>query len=259
MVKTLLDNRMCNPISSWIVTPKPNKEARLRLFCFHYAGGSASLYRLWPDSLPPTIEVCAIQLPGRENRLPEPPFTQLAPLLDKLAQAIRPHLTIPFAFFGHSLGAFIAFELTRYLKKQDGLSPVHLMVSGRGAPQIPDPDPPIHQLPEADFLTALRHLGGTPEEVLQNTDIMELMLPTIRADLSISETHTYLASEPLACHISAFGGQDDQTVTYAEVAGWQEQTSKRFQLRFLPGNHFFLHSSRTMLLQAVAQDLGSYI
>jgi medium-chain acyl-[acyl-carrier-protein] hydrolase len=127
---------------AWVLCPKPNPQARLRLFCFPYAGGGASRFRLWPDFLPPEVEVCAIQYPGREARLGESPFTQLSPLVQTLASALRLYLNLPFVFFGHSLGALACFELARQLRRQGQPEPLHLFVSGRRAPQVPNPDPP---------------------------------------------------------------------------------------------------------------------
>ena len=156
----------------WVSCFKPNPQAKLRLFCFHYAGGGASVFRTWSDSLPESVEVCAIELPGRGMRLRESPFTQLEPLVQHLASTLLPYLDKPFAFFGHSMGGLVSFELTRLLRTEYGVSPVHLFVSGHRAPQVPDPDPPIHTLPESEFLQELRRFNGTPEAVLKNAELM---------------------------------------------------------------------------------------
>ncbi len=175
----------------WLRSPKPNPQASLRLFCFPYVGGGALIFRTWPNSLPATAEVCPVELPGRGTRLKETPFTRLLPLVQALAQALLPHLDKPFAFFGHSMGALISFELTRQLRRLYGLVPLHLFVSAHRAPQLPDPDPPIHTLPEAEFMEELRCLNGTPKEVLEQPELMELMLPILRADFALCETYIY--------------------------------------------------------------------
>jgi medium-chain acyl-[acyl-carrier-protein] hydrolase len=241
--------------NDWVTHPRPNPQARLRLFCFPYAGGAASIFYPWPDDLPLDVAICPIQLPGRENRLGEPLFTRLSPLMQVLAQAIRPHLDLPFAFFGHSMGAIISFELARQLRKQGDPGPVQLFVSGNQAPQIACRDSPIHQLPEAEFIEEIRKFSGIPEAVLQNTEFLQLFLPILRADFAIHDTYTYTADETLACPISAFGGLQDKEVSRDDLAAWRDQTRSTFRLRMLPGDHFFLHSARTPLLQAISQDL----
>jgi medium-chain acyl-[acyl-carrier-protein] hydrolase len=233
--------------SSWIDYLKPNPHAHLRLFCFPYAGGSASIFRAWVNDLPPDVEVCPVQLPGRENRLMEPSFTRLSSLVQALAQALFPYLDIPFAFFGHSMGALIGFELARELRRQNRPGPRHLFVSAHRAPQIPPRCPPIHQLAEAAFKVELDGLHGTPQEVLQSAELMQLLLPLLRADFAVSETYTYSPEAPLNCSISAYGGLQDK---------WRDQTDHSFTLRMLPGNHFFVHNTQALLLQAVSQDLA---
>lgn len=241
--------------SSWIARPRPNPRTRLRLLCFPYAGGGASIFRTWSDDLPRDVEVCPVQLPGRESRMRELPFTRLPPLVQALAQALLPYLDIPFAFFGHSMGALISFELARQLRRQYGLSPAHLFVSSHRAPQIPDPHPPIHHLPESMFVEELRRFSGTPELILQNPEIMEVFLPLLRADFSICETYTYSPEDPLECPISAFGGLHDLLASRDDLESWRDQTLGSFTLRMFPGDHFFLHTARAPLLQTVSQGL----
>src|SRR5712691_623251 len=231
--------------NSWVTCPKPNLHARLRLFCFPYAGGTASVFRAWSEHLPPEIEVCPIQLPGRESRLGEVPFSRLPPIVEALAPALRPYLDKPFAFFGHSMGALIGFELARHLRREGQSDPIHLFVSGHRAPQLPDPNPPIHQLPEPAFIQELRRLKGTSEAVLADPDLMELVMPMLRADFAVSETYLYTPEQPLACPITAFGGLQDKEVSRGEMDAWRVQTQQSFLLCMLPGDHFFLHASRT--------------
>ena len=239
----------------WIHRAKPNPTARFRLFCFPYAGGGASIYHTWPEHVPAEIEVCPVQLPGRESRLRTPPFSQLLPLLQKLAQVLRPYLYMPFAFFGHSMGALISFELARQLRRQHDPGPVCLFVSAHRAPQIPALKPPIHQLSTAEFIEELRRLNGTSEAVLQDAELLPLLLPTLRADFAICETYTYATEEPLDCPIVAFGGLQDCEVSRNDLAAWRDQTQSSFRFRMVPGNHFFLHSARATLVRAVSQDL----
>ncbi|UKP00606.1 thioesterase II family protein [Nostoc sp. UHCC 0870] len=243
----------------WLIFPQPNPQAKLRLFCFPYAGGGAGIFRQWYKELNPKMEVCAVQLPGRENRLSEPPFNRLQPLINTLSQEILPTLNQPFAFFGHSMGGLICFELARYLRKLYGLTPVHLFVSGASAPHITDTKPPIHNLPPSDFIQELRRFNGTPTVVLENSELIELMSPTLRADFAVLETYVYPKAAPLSCGITAFGGLADTEVNQTELAAWQEHTTGNFSLKMLPGNHFFIHEHRRQLLDLLSQHITLYI
>lgn len=241
--------------NNWVTCPNRNPQAKLRLFCFHYAGGGASVFRTWSYSLPQSVEVCAIEFPGRGMRRRESPFTQLEPLVQHLASPLLPYLDKPFAFFGHSMGGLVSFELTRLLRREYGVSPVHLFVSGHRAPQVPDPNPPIHALPESEFLQELRRFNGTPEAVLENAELMQLFLPTLRADFAVVETYAYAPELPLDCPITAFGGLQDREVSCNELEAWREQTNASFVLEMFPGDHFFLHSVEPLLLQSLSQKL----
>jgi medium-chain acyl-[acyl-carrier-protein] hydrolase len=242
-------------IDSWIACRKPRPQARLRLFCFPYAGGGAVIFRTWADGLPVDVEVCPVQLPGRGTRLMEPPFTQLSPLIQALAQALLPLLDKPFAFFGHSLGALVSFELARQLRGQYGVQPVRLFVSASRAPQLPHRGLPIHTLSEGDFLAELRHLNGTPREVLDHEELMQIALPVLRADFAVYETYVYATEPPLNHPISAFGGLRDRTVSQSDLEAWREQTSGSFSLQMFPGDHFFLNTTQPLLLRVLSQEL----
>ncbi len=200
------------PYDAWIAFRKPNPQARLRLFCFPYAGAGAAIFRTWSGRLPDHVEVCPVQFPGRGTRLMEKPFTQLLPLVETLAQVLIPLLDKPFAFFGHSLGALVGFELARQIRSQSGVQPVRLFVSAARAPQVPHRDRPTYALPEGEFLEELRRLNGTPGELLENAELMQIMIPILRADFAVSQTYVYAAEPPLACGISSFGGVQDHRV-----------------------------------------------
>ena len=233
----------------WIICPKPNPDAQLRLFCFHHAGGGTLSFRNWDIELSPVVEIYLIQLPGRERRLSEPAFTQIEPLIQKLKKVILPHLKQPFAFFGYSMGRLVAFELTRRLRQDEKLNPKHLFVCAHRAPQLPKTKPPIHQLPDAEFMEELRRLNGTPKEILANDELMAFLLPTLRADFAVIETYNYYDEPPLNCSITAFGGLEDTEASREEVEAWNLQTNANFKLHILPGDHFFLHSAHSRLLQ----------
>ncbi len=240
-------------LDPWISFRKPSPKTRVRLFCFPYAGAGALIFRTWSDALPADVEVCPVQLPGRGTRLMERPFTRLSPLIEALAQGLAPLLDMPFAFFGHSLGTLVSFELARRIRKQYGVHPVRLFVSAGRAPQIPYRDPSIHTLPDKEFLAELRRLNGTPSELLDHEELMEIMLPILRADFALYETYVYSTEPPLNCPISAFGGLQDHKVKDSDLEAWRAQTSVSFSLRMFPGDHFFL--KQPLLLRALSQEL----
>jgi medium-chain acyl-[acyl-carrier-protein] hydrolase len=239
----------------WLSRPKPKPNASLRLFCFPYAGGSTAIYRKWPEGLPPDVELCPVQLAGRGSRLREPPFTRMPALIDELGKALRPYLDKPFAFFGHSMGAIIAFELARFLRREGSPQPAHLFVSGRRAPQTTAPARRTYALADAEFVEELRGLNGTPQEVLQHEELMQLMLPLLRADFALIQTYEYTPEPPLDCPVTAFGGVQDADVTREAVEAWREQTTSAFAMQMFDDGHFFLNTLRPLLLQAVARGL----
>jgi surfactin synthase thioesterase subunit len=239
----------------WIAYRRPRVGARLRLFCFHYAGAGASVFRGWADELPQEIDISLVQLPGRESRFREPPFNDMESLIAALGQALAPYFDMPFAFFGHSMGALIGFELTRRLHRAGTPAPAHLFVSGRRAPQLPSPIPPMHNLPQDELVERLREFEGMPAELLQHEELLECLLPIIRADFMMCETYRYAEEEPLDCPLTVFGGADDVHVNPTELAAWGRHTRRPCKLLILPGNHFFLHEHRQQLLGAIAKDL----
>jgi medium-chain acyl-[acyl-carrier-protein] hydrolase len=230
----------------------------MRLFCFPYAGGGASVFRAWARDLPKDVEVAAVQLPGRESRLIEEPFGEIGEIVQALTSAVRPFLDRSYAFFGHSMGTLVAFELARELRRRGERGPVRLIVSGHRAPQLCRRRGAIHHLPQNDFVAELRRLNGTPEEVLHDPELMSVVLPTLRADFGACERYVYQPDDPLNCPISAFGGLQDPDVARDDLAAWREQTRGELVLRMLPGDHFFLRAgtARVLLQLAVAKDLG---
>jgi surfactin synthase thioesterase subunit len=203
----------------------------------------------------PEIEICPVQLPGREERMREAPFAHMQPLVEAAARALEPYLHTPFAFFGHSMGAMISFELTRYLRRQGWPLPLQLFVSGFSAPQLPLALPSMHELPDEEFLAALVNLNGTPASVLEDNGLMRMLMPLLRADFAVYETYTYLAEAPLDLPISAYGGLRDTRAPRQALEEWRAQTTKRYTVRMYDGDHFFLHSKRSILLQGIHQDL----
>lgn len=244
-----------NEAARWFSIPQPNPRASVRLFCFPYAGGDAQVYRDWPRHLPSSVEVLSARLPGRGPRIKEAPFCRLAPMVEAVEAVIAPYLDKPFTFFGHSMGALIGFELARLLGER---GPVHLFISGRRAPQLPEDWPITYDLPDAEFVEYLRSLNGTPPEVFDHPELLELMLPLLRADFSVVETYRYSPAPALNCPVTAFGGVRDAEVSLAEIEAWRAQSSTRFASRIMPGDHFFLKDpqARALMLQVIAAELA---
>ena len=242
--------------SPWFETLSPAHEGSLRLFCFPYAGGSAQVYRTWQHHFPGHVSLSLVHLPGRARRINEPPFTELKPLVETLADAlVASHHRLNYAFWGHSMGALISFELARELRRRGLALPRALFVSGRGAPHYPVSDSPIFNLPEEEFVAELRRLNGTPGELLEAPESLKLFLPTTRADFQLVDTYLYQHEAPLACAIYAYGGLQDTDVSAESLSAWQEQTTSEFKARMFPGDHFFIHSSTGPLVNALRRDL----
>jgi medium-chain acyl-[acyl-carrier-protein] hydrolase len=246
-----------SPADRWLPTVRPWSRAGLRLFCLPYAGGGASVYREWAGALGDSVEVCPVQLPGREARFGEPAFTRIGPLVEALADALGPHLDRPFALFGHSLGALVAFELARRLRRSGRPGPSHLFVSGCRAPQVRRAERLVHTLPDAAFRQELRRLGGTPAELLANDELMDLVLPTLRADFALCETYEYADGFPLPCPVTALGGRDDGAIGRDDLEAWRVHTTARFAAHVLPGDHFFVRSARARVLAEIRRALGA--
>lgn len=244
-----------SPSTAWFPYTRPNPQARLRLFCLPFAGGAASIYRTWAQNLPDTVEVVPVQLPGREARMRETSYTRIGPMIESLATAIEGQLDRPYALFGHSMGTLISFELARALRGRGLRQPEQLFVSGHRAPQIPDHDEPIFDKPHDDFVAELRRLNGTPEAVLQHPELMELMLPLLRADFELCDTYAYERDAPFAFPITGFVGTRDPEADHAAMQAWGEQTSAAFRLHVVPGDHFFVLNNRDLLLRLLSNEL----
>jgi len=246
-------------MSDWFHCGRTLNQIKLKMFCFPYAGGTASVFSKWADLLPLTVQLISVELPGRGPRLKEPPYLKMSSLVDDLAGEIRPLLDKPFVFFGHSMGAIIAFELARLLRLRRGREPEALFVSGRRAPQIPNNEPVTYDLPTGEFIEELSKLDGTPREVLEHKELMEMMIPLLRADFQLIQTYNFAHDAPLRYPVTAYGGIQDQYITRDMILPWREQTSSRFALHMLPGDHFFIRSSQTQLLRILAHELREII
>jgi medium-chain acyl-[acyl-carrier-protein] hydrolase len=243
----------------WIRTEGPllrfgrRPDATVRLFCLPYAGGSAMVYRQWAAALPDTIEVVGAELPGRGTRWKEAPGGDLRAVAATLAPEVARLTDIPFVLFGHSMGALLAYELALRLP---GRQPASLVLSACPAPHRLAGRPQRHRLPDAELISEIARMDGTPQAVLNDRDLMALMLRIIRADLTMFETYTATAPTPLPCSIAALCGSSDTIVQKADVSGWRDYTAAGSSLSELPGGHFFIRKSSSRIVDHLARLLA---
>lgn len=238
---------------------RPLAGARMDLVCLPFVGASASAYREWPAIMAPLAQVHAVQLPGRGPRWREPAVGSLTELLDTLQVIVAASVRRPFVLFGHSFGALLAFELSRRLRARGGPTPALLAVSGRVSPHAATATPPDPDAPSSWLIEHLRQLGGTPEAVLTDPELIELVLPALREDYRLLGTWRYQPEPPLDIPIVAYVGLDDASAPLDAMIGWEQQTCADFDLVSLPGGHFYtsegLVEPATQLRRRLARQL----
>jgi surfactin synthase thioesterase subunit len=232
-----------------------DEPAEIQLLCFHYAGASAGMYRQWPRLMPPSIDPIAVQLPGRSDRFREPPYHRMAPLIDGLIEVIKPLLGRPFACYGVSMGARVAWALAHTLRDRGMPMPILLYVACDPAP-ISDTGSWKWEGREDGLEGYVREMGGTPAEVLADPKLLAALLPTLRADLTVLSTHGFRPATPLDVRIRAFAGTDDVEASLERMSGWRTETSSRFDLDLVPGGHFLDSNGERQVIETIGQDLA---
>ena len=241
----------------WVICPHPRPKATLQLYCFPYAGGGASAFNAWGKTLTNQVEICLIQMPGREERLNEKLIKDMPQLVDALAQEISVFSKKPYAFFGHSMGAIVAYETARRLNAMGVSKPAHLFLSARAAPHLQKNTDLLRFLDDEAFVDKLQATyGAVPEAVRQNPEVRKIFLPILRADVELLETYHETSPEPLDLPISALGGISDPAISRAQLEGWQARTSAKFTYHEFPGDHFYIDEEREAVMAAIKNDLA---
>jgi surfactin synthase thioesterase subunit len=232
-----------------------DSNAEIRFFCVPYAGAGASIYRSWAPLLPSSVQLCPVQLPGREERLGEPVLTDLSSVVSSLMESLPDYFDRPYVLFGHSMGAKIVFELCREIEKAGLRMPEILLVSACKAPHIPEPYP-IHALPQPQFLEGLKRYSADTAVLTDHPELMELLLPSLRSDFLLDETYVFEGGhKKLPVPIEAFYGTDDAEATLEEVSAWSAYT-KQFSLTAVKGGHLFLREKKQEFVEMLCSRIG---
>ena len=244
-------NRSVDGTLCWLRCWRPGPRAAVRLVCFPHAGGSASFFRTWSDELPGTVELRAVQYPGREDRINDRPIRQMSVMVDLVSEALAPLADRPLMLFGHSLGAAIAYEVAQRFRAPGGPAITRLLVSGRPPPHRQRPAD-LHRRSDEALIAELCRLNPASQVLLTDSGLRELVLPTVRADYQLDETYHPRPRPPLSCPLTALAGQADPEASLEEMRGWADLTGAGFDLRVFPGDHFYLVGHRRQLLRELS-------
>ncbi|MFD8705600.1 thioesterase II family protein [Kitasatospora sp. NPDC059648] len=244
--------------AAWVRRFHPSPDAPVRLVLFPHAGGSASYYYPLSQALAPDTEVLALQYPGRQDRRAEKCIDNLPELADRAYEAVLPWLDGQFAFFGHSMGSVLAFEVAQRLRRDRGDLPLWLFASGYPAPSRL-PSGTVHLRDQAGVVRELTEVGGTDPQWLEDQDMLDAILPAIRGDYRAIETHTWVPEAPLDCPLTMLVGDDDPHTSLDQAAAWQNHTTGKFALRIFPGGHFYLDEHRDAVVDTVAGTLRALL
>ncbi len=241
--------------SQWLVPFRKAAPGECALVCLPHAGGSASAFRSW-QAASGVLDVIGVQLPGREDRFPEPLLRTLPDVLDGLVAALTSFTGRRYALFGHSMGALLAFEAAHRLRQLKLASPEALFVSNFPAPDLATDREPLYDLPDQELTRWMIQVNGISPESLEHPDLLRLMLPTIRADLRIVDTYRWEPRQPLDCPIGVFAGVDDPEVPLAAARAWRSHTSRYLGTQSLPGGHFCVHGHISLVVASISRALG---
>jgi medium-chain acyl-[acyl-carrier-protein] hydrolase len=242
----------------WVRRLSSGDDPRCRLFCLHAAGSGPGMFRDLPVHLPDCVSVEAVLLPGRENRIAERPYDRMEPLVEALAEALCRRLDLPYAFFGYSMGAQVSFNLTHALRDRGLPLPVGLFVAASPGPYL-QREVPAWNESDVRLVEYLRELGGTAPHVLDDPDLLDLLLPTLRADLTVIATWPYRTRPTLPVAVRAFSGAEDGPASPERMGAWRMETHGVFRQSVLPGGHFFINDALPTVADVIATDLTSML
>ncbi|MBQ4844007.1 thioesterase [Pseudoalteromonas sp. MMG013] len=245
---------MMNNEDIWFLQRKQSKPVKQNLFCFPYAGGSGQMYLDWDDKVPDGCQVFGVEFPGRGRRFSDPLQANITDLVDMLYANIKSKLTRPFSFYGHSNGALVAYELAKKISRELGLTPKNLFISAKVAPQL-GTEYPLHKLSEDEFIEVLKDYKGTPELVFNNPELLEVYTPILRSDFALSENYKFVEQGKLNTDIVILAGEDDEVVEPDNVFAWQALFNGKVRKELMRGDHFFVHSEETALINIINSEL----
>lgn len=247
----MTENVIMKSLQNTFIKLKAVSQPEIRLFCFPHAGAGASAFKDWSKHLLPTVEMLAVQLPGRENRFSEPLINHMPIIVNQLVEEFKEYRDKPLIVFGHSLGALIGYEFVKAVEDKYGVTPNHLIISGARAPHLARFREPLSQLDDAMLTNVLRRYNGIDKNIIENTELLELFLPIIRNDLSLIENYQNRKRLPLSCGILAFAGEEDETVPCEQVEAWSQYTNSNFKFLTFPGGHFFIRSNTPQIMEII--------
>lgn len=245
-------------INKWFSVSKTKANPTLRVICIPYVGGSAAVYRNWDKYSNSNVQFLSLQLPGRGSRYSEQPYTEMNSLINDLSIVMGELLlesNIPYIIYGHSMGALIGFELTRMIARKGYKLPSYVVVSGAAAPDIVKNEKK-YSLPTEELKDILRYYNGTPKEILEDDELLEMFLPCIRSDLEIVEEYKFTIDNLLPCSIIAIGGENDHLVSLSEIKQWENHTQKDFHYKLYEGDHFFLKDRAKDIVRYVTENVN---
>lgn len=244
-------------VNPWVLRKPAARPDALRLLCLPHAGSGAAWYGTWSSRLGADVDVVPVQPPGRENRLAEAPHVDMRSLVDAMGPALSPWCTGRYALFGHSMGSHVVFELVQWLRDSGLELPVCLIVSGSRAPHLPPVPPLLCEMNDDELLGAIESRYGSRFEP-DMRELVQLTLPTLRADLSVVETHVHRATAPLPVPLLVLAGAGDDSVPLADARQWERHTSESFEFKLFPGGHYFPMTQRDAVLACLTRVLAQH-